>query len=66
MPAVASLEELKEVDVRLKAFRLDQPIAYEALCVIFKKYRKIGYKNICKLLLSEATPEKLKGEGGHD
>ncbi len=64
MPAVASLEELKEVDARLKGFQLDHPIASEALCEIFNKYRKIGYKNICKLLLSEATPEKLKGEEG--
>ena len=26
-----------------------------------KRYRKIGYKNVCKMLLGEATPEKLKG-----
>ena len=24
---------------------------------------KVGYKNICKMLLGEATPEKLKGIG---
>ena len=28
-----------------------------------RTWRKVGYKNICKLLLGEATPEKLKGEG---
>jgi len=31
---------------------------------VFKKYRRIGWKNICKLWLEESTPEKLKGEGG--
>jgi hypothetical protein len=30
---------------------------------VFKKYRRIGWKNICKLWLEESTPEKLKGEG---
>jgi len=29
-----------------------------------EKWRKIGWKNICKLWLEERTPEQLKGEGG--
>jgi hypothetical protein len=32
------------------------------LKAVFKKYRQIGWKNICKLWLEESTPEKLKGE----
>ena len=28
----------------------------------FRKWRKIGYKNICRLWLGERTPEQLKGE----
>jgi hypothetical protein len=31
---------------------------------VFKKYRRIGWKNICKLWLGERTPEELKGESG--
>jgi hypothetical protein len=62
MPAVASLEELKEVDARVKEFQAAFPEAYQALADLLKRYRKIGYKNVAKLLLNEATPEKLKGE----
>ena len=33
---------------------------------VFKKYRRIGWKNICKLWLEESTPEKLKGSAFRD
>jgi len=62
MPALASLEELKDVLARLEELRSQHPQAYEAFSGVLRKYRKVGYKNICKLLLGEATPEKLKGE----
>jgi hypothetical protein len=29
---------------------------------VFKKYRRIGWKNVCKLGLEERTPEQLRGE----
>jgi hypothetical protein len=64
MPAVAPIEELREVDARLKEFQASFPDAYQALADLLRKYRKVGYKNIAKLLMNEATPEKLKGEGG--
>lgn len=64
MPALASLEELKEVDAKVKEFQTAYPEAYLAVAELLKKYRKIGYKNVAKLLLNEATPEKLKGEAG--
>jgi hypothetical protein len=63
MPAVASLEELREVDASVKSFQAVFPEASAALADLLRKYRRIGYKNIAKLLLGEATPEKLKGEG---
>jgi hypothetical protein len=31
---------------------------------VFKRWRRIGWKNVCKLWLEERTPEQLKGEGG--
>lgn len=62
MPALASLEELKEVDARVKEFQTSHPEAFQSIAEILKRYRRIGYKNIVKLLLNEATPEKLKGE----
>ncbi len=57
MPAIASLEDLKAAQKELLG---TQDI--NELKKVFKKYRRIGWKNICKLWLEESTPEKLKGE----
>ncbi|RKX74668.1 MAG: hypothetical protein DRP87_16360 [Spirochaetes bacterium] len=61
MPAIASLEELKGVEEELKKLKESFPQAYEEFSQLFRRNRKVGYKNICKMLLGEATPEKLKG-----
>ena len=63
MAALASLEELQDVLARLEKLKAEQPQAYEQFADILRSCRKVGYKNICKLLLGEATPEKLKGQG---
>jgi len=57
MPAIASLEDLKAAQKEL----LETQDINE-LKKVFKKYRRIGWKNTCKLWLEESTPEKLKGE----
>jgi hypothetical protein len=62
MPAIASLEDLKEVQNRLEKLKERFPEAYDEFSALLRAFRKVGYKNICKLLLGEATPEKLKGE----
>lgn len=62
MPAVASLEELKAVDADLQRVRDAYPQAYRELVGLFRRHRKVGYKNISKLMMGEATPEKLKGQ----
>jgi hypothetical protein len=62
MPALASLEELQKVSARLEQLKAEHPEAYNAFAELLKAFRKVGYKNICKLLLGESTPEKLKGE----
>jgi hypothetical protein len=62
MAALASIEELKEVQARLDVLRERFPEAHQELSALLKAYRKVGFKNICKLLLGESTPEKLKGE----
>ena len=57
MPAIASLEDLKAAQKDLlEAKNLEESRA------AFKKWRKIGWKNVCKLWLGERTPEQLKGE----
>lgn len=59
MPAIASLDDLRAAQRDLQEARdLDQ------LKAAFKKWRRIGWKNICKLWLQERTPEELKGEVG--
>jgi hypothetical protein len=57
MPAIASLEDLKAAQKEL----LETSDVNE-LKKVFKKYRRIGWKNICKLWLEERTPEQLKSE----
>jgi len=61
MPAVASLEDLKKVEEQLRTIKESHPQGYADLVELFRQNRKIGYKNICKLMMGEATPEKLKG-----
>jgi hypothetical protein len=63
MPAIATLEELKAIDIALKKMKEEYPEAYEKLARFFKDNRQIGYKNIIKMMIGEATPEKLKGIG---
>jgi len=58
MPAIAPIEDLRAAQKELlKTSDINE------LKKVFKKYRRIGWKNICKLWLEEATPEKLKREG---
>jgi hypothetical protein len=57
MPAIASLEDLKAAQKDLL-----QAKDLEELKRVFKKWRRIGWKNVCKLWLQERTPEELKGE----
>ncbi len=63
MPSIATLEELQAVRVDLDSLKQKHPDSYEEVAALFRKHRKVGYKNICKMLLGEATPEKLKGLG---
>jgi len=60
MPAIAPIEDLRNAQKGLlEAKNLDE------LKTAFKRWRKIGWKNVCKLWLQERTPEQLKGEGDH-
>jgi hypothetical protein len=59
MPAIAPIEDLKAAQKELL-----ETSDINDLKKVFKKYRHIGWKNICKLWLEERTPEQLRGEGG--
>jgi hypothetical protein len=55
MPAIASLEDLK-------AAEKDRLNIYAMLHALWR-WRRIGWKNTCKLWLQERTSEELSGEG---
>jgi hypothetical protein len=59
MSAIASLEDLRAAQAELLAAK-----DIEELKRVSKKWRRIGWKNVCKLWLQERTPEQLKGGGG--
>ena len=61
MPAIASLEDLEAAQKDLLAAK-----GLDELKAVFKRWRRIGWKNVCKLWLGERTPEQLKGEGGSE
>jgi len=61
MAAIASLEELKKVNEGLKKLKQEEPEGYKKIADLIKKNRKVGYRNICKMMLGEVTPEELKG-----
>jgi len=58
MPAIAPIEDLKAAREELLAAK-----DLDGLKKVFKRWRRIGWKNICKLWLQERTPEQLRGEG---
>ena len=61
MSAVASLEDLKQVQKELQSLKMKDEEMYEDFVELFKRNRSVGYKNICKMLMEETTPEELKG-----
>jgi len=63
MPALASLEDLQRVEAQLAGLKARHPEALEELVALLRGSRWIGYRNICRLLSGETTPERLK-EGG--
>jgi rubrerythrin len=61
MSAVAELEDLKQVQKELQSLKMKDEEMYEDFVELFKRNRSVGYKNICKMLMEESTPEELKG-----
>jgi len=52
MPAIAPIEDLKAAQEELLAAK-----GIEELKQVFKRWRRIGWKNICKLWLEERSSE---------
>jgi hypothetical protein len=61
MTATVPLERLTRADQELQALEMKFPDAYSDLADFFERNRALGYKNLCRLLLNEQTPEELKG-----
>ena len=60
MPAIAPLEDLERIANELESLKMKNPEIYGNFVELFKNNRKVGYKNICKLLIGEANPHELK------
>jgi len=58
MPAIAPIEDLRNAEKELLEVK-----DIEELKRVFRKWRRIRWKNICKLWLEERSPEQLEGEG---
>ena len=61
MPAEAPLEDLQRVHQELQSLQMKHGEAYDEFVEFFKRNRSVGYKNMCKMLMGETTPEELKG-----
>ena len=61
MTSVAPLEDLKRAHRELEALEMKFPDAYDDFASFFERNRALGYKNLCRLLMREQTPEELKG-----
>ena len=61
MPAIASLEDLAAAQAALADLERRHPEAFADFVELFRRHRHIGYKNLSRLMMGEATPEKLKG-----
>ena len=60
MPAIASLEDLKKLNAEIEKVKQKYPDAAAKIVQIIKQFRKVGYRNFCKLFTEERTPEQLK------
>jgi len=58
MSAIAPIEDLRAAQKELLEVK-----DVEELKRVFRRWRKIGWRNVCKLWLEERTPEQSKGEG---
>ena len=58
MPAIASIEDIRNAQKELLETK-----DVEELKRVFRRWRRFGWRNVCKLWLGERTPEQLKGEG---
>ncbi len=63
MPALASLADLRRMEEQVAGLKSRHPEAFDDFTALLRGSRWMGYRNICRLLLGETTPERLK-EGG--
>lgn len=59
MAALAPIEDLEKVKKELDAFKEKYPEAYGEIGALFSVNRRVGYKNIVRMIYGE-TPEELK------
>ena len=60
MPATASYDDLKNASNEIESLKMKYPDAFKEFTDLINKRRRIGYKNLCKMIMG-STPEELKG-----
>lgn len=61
MPA-ASDEELLRALHEVEAFEMKHPEAFEDLVDLVDQNRRIGYSNLCKMVLGRITEDEIEGD----
>jgi hypothetical protein len=60
MPAYADYDDLKNVSNEIESLKMKYPDAFKEFANLINTRRRIGYKNLCKMMMG-STPEELKG-----
>lgn len=59
MPTSVPLEKLTAAANEIDLFKQSYPDAFKAVVNLFRKQRSVGYRNLCRLIMEETTPEEL-------
>ncbi len=60
MPAIAPIQDLKKAQDSINDLKKKYPSACNDFMQFLSAYRGVGYSNLCKMFIEEATPESLK------
>ena len=57
MPTSVPLEKLTAAANEIDLFKQSYPDAFKAVVNLFRKQRSVGYRNLCRLIMEETTPD---------
>ena len=59
MPTSIPLEKLTAAANEIALLKESYPEAFVAIVTLCKNQRSVGYRNLCRLIMDETTPEEL-------